>query len=118
MEVGCDSVGVDNPVVGQLAGNTGDPSVVWLIGSGGERLEIVWPAGFAVRFDGEVELLDDHGQHVAFGGETVYLQVPRSAAAGSTSNPYFATGLLAAGPRLNVDRPAEAAWTGCYGRRT
>jgi hypothetical protein len=116
MEVGCDSVGVADPVVGRVAGSAADPSDVWLVTQGDRRVEVVWPAGFTARFDERVELIDDQGSHVAFAGDVFYMQVPSSSAAGTADDPYFATGLLAAGPDFDLQRPSEAPWTGCYGR--
>jgi hypothetical protein len=115
-EVGCDSLGVDHPVVGHLAAGSSDPSVLWLVAPDGQRLEVVWPAGFSARFAAQPELLDEQGHHAAFAGDMVYLQVPRASAFGTVDDPYYATGLVAAGHDLDTERPAEAPWVGCYGR--
>lgn len=92
----CDAMAIDNPVVGQLAGDPGDPrEPVWLERADGTRLSVVWPAGFSVRFEPDATLYDEQGRAVARAGDTVTLwQVPVIAASGSFDDPYFAAGIL------------------------
>jgi hypothetical protein len=117
-DVGCDSMGVEDPVFGALEGAIDDPAVVWLRDVSGTRMDVVWPAGFVARFDPEVSLLSDQRERVATAGDSIYAQVRRSSAAGTTEDPYFATGFLAAGDAITVDDPLTAAgFAGCYGRR-
>jgi len=92
----CDAMAIDDPVVGQLAGDPGDPrEPVWLERADGTRLSVVWPAGFSVRFEPEAILYDERGRVVARAGDTVTLsQVPVAGAGGSFDDPYFAAGIL------------------------
>jgi hypothetical protein len=85
-------------VKGLLGGQAGAPDPVWLVADDGHRMVVVWPAGFAVRFNPDVELLDDRGRSVATAGETVTLgQVSTGSAAGTHDDPYIASGLVFGG---------------------
>jgi len=92
----CDAMAIDNPVIGQLAGDPGDPrEPVWLERADGTRLSVVWPAGFSVRFEPDATLYDEQGRAVSRAGDTVTLwQVPVTAASGSFDDPYVAAGIL------------------------
>jgi len=92
----CDAMAIDDPVVGQLAGDPGDRrEPVWLERADGTRLSVVWPAGFTVRFEPDATLYDEQGRAVARAGDTVTLwQVPVTAASGSFDDPYVAAGIL------------------------
>lgn len=59
--------------VGQLAGSSSDPLVVWLIDSSGERFNVEWPPGFYARFEPEVRLIAPDRSVVAQAGDTVRL---------------------------------------------
>jgi len=49
---------------------------------------VVWPAASSVRFNPDVEPLDDQGRSVATAGETVTLgQVSTGSAAGTRDDP-------------------------------
>jgi hypothetical protein len=55
---------------GVLAGDPGDPSLVWLM-SESERTELSWPYGFRVRFVPEAEVLAPGGRVVAREGAEI-----------------------------------------------
>ena len=85
-----------DPVVGRFEGSadaTGDKS--WLVDTHGARLFVVWPEGFALRFDPGATLVDPGGGAVANRGDEVMLsQVNRSEHSGTPSDPYLATGFV------------------------
>lgn len=118
-DVGCDSIGVKDPVVGILQGDVSDKVVVWLLDADGQRIEVVWPEGFVARYEPMATLYDAAGTRVAGAGQGIYLQVSRGSADGTTVDPYFATGLLAAGAAtVDPDDPtAGASYVGCFGRK-
>ncbi len=94
----CNAAAAVSPVTGALEGDPADPELVWLRSDTGQRLSITWPAGFAVHFQPEAALYDDHGVVVARAGNTVKLtQVFIGAHAGTPEDPYLASGLLFAG---------------------
>lgn len=80
------------PVIGTLDGQAGAPDPVWLVGPGGQRIIVVWPAGFTVRFDPEVQLFNDRGGLVARRGDRLELGNRISEAAGTHDDPYIAAG--------------------------
>lgn len=60
---------------GFLAGDSGDPERVWLeSGTGGDRLDLIWPFGFRVRFTPGAEVLAPNGDVVVREGEGVDLR--------------------------------------------
>ena len=95
----CPAFGLVDPVSGIFQGNpAGRPDRVWLERPEGERLSVVWPGGFTVRFDPVVALLDEHGTTVASAGDTVTLdQVRADSHAGTFADPYIASGILFGG---------------------
>lgn len=102
---GCDTIGVTDPVYGTLDGDASVPGgdAVWLVSPDGQRTSIVWPEGFEARFEPEPSLHDETGRLVAARGHTVMLQVERSVAAGTFEDPYYASGILLAGPTYTPD---------------
>lgn len=113
---GCDTIGVTDPVYGTLDGDasvTGGDAV-WLLSRAGQRTSIVWPEGFEARFEPEPSLYDETGRLVAANGHTVMLQVERSVAAGTFEDPYYASGILLAGPTYTPDSFAWATYDRCY----
>jgi hypothetical protein len=86
-------------VHGVLEGSPSDPGEpIWLRGSTGARISVIWPAGFSVRFEPTAVLYNDRGRAVARAGSTVVLpQVPAGSHAGTFGDPYLATGLLFGG---------------------
>ena len=94
----CDAIGVDNPVIGILEGDTAqgdDP--VWLRAPDGHKLSIIWPTGFTASFTPAVVLYDDRGAVAARAGDTITLQRDVSTASGSFNDPYYASGILLGG---------------------
>ena len=69
----CGMVGFD----ATLAGSPTDPRLVWLMagsspyGSSGERIDVVWPSGYRVRFSPALEVLDDTDMVRLHGGDRV-----------------------------------------------
>ena len=64
---GC-GVGVGLDAV--LHGSTSDPRVVWAADrSSGDRIDLVWPAGYGARFNPGLEVLDASGAIVAREGD-------------------------------------------------
>ena len=62
------SVGLD----GILRGSASDPHVMWMVDRRtGERVEIIWPAGYHARDDFGLEILDDSGTFVGKEGDLV-----------------------------------------------
>ncbi len=49
--VACEAFGLVDPVRGTLRGDAGGSEPIWLESADGRRLSIVWPKGFAVRFE-------------------------------------------------------------------
>lgn len=115
---GCDTIGVSDPVFGHLAGALpGDgPNVVWLDAPDGAELSIVWPEGFEARFDPTLVIYDQTGSVVARAGDAVMLQVSRHDAAGTSDDPYYASGIMLAGSFAPDDLSTGIVFTGCYPR--
>lgn len=116
--VGCDTIGVANPVFGHLAGafaiDSTDP--IWLEAPDGSRLSIVWPEGFTLEFEPAPVIYDQTGAEVARAGDAVMLQVSRADAAGRRDDPYFASGILLAGSFTADDISSGVAYQGCFPR--
>jgi hypothetical protein len=95
----CPAFGLVDPVTGNLQGDpAGRSDTVWLVGPDGRHLSVVWPGGFAVRFEPTVALIDDHGKIVASAGDKVTLgQVRPDSHAGTFEDPYVASGALFGG---------------------
>ena len=84
-----------HPLTGTIAGDAVDPERVWLVGPEGNRISIVWPEGFSVRFEPIVVLYDAGGQPVARAGAAVTLdQVDVEERAGTAADPYWASGFV------------------------
>jgi hypothetical protein len=56
-----------------LAGSPDDPSVAWVVSDEGQRVNVLWPAGFTARFGPEIELIDPIGQVFARSGDLLTL---------------------------------------------
>lgn len=110
----CDAMGVEDPVIGVMRGDDGDPELVWLEAPSGKRLTIVWPAGFAVAFRPRPVLVQADGHRVANEGDTIFLQVSRATAAGSHADPYLAAGIMLAGKHLSLHNLGAAKFHGCF----
>ena len=110
----CEAFGVEDPVIGVMRGDSGDPELVWLEAPNGKRLTIVWPAGFAVAFRPNPVLVQADGHKVANEGDTIVLQVSRAAAAGTRADPYVAAGIMLAGKHLSLDKLGAAKFQGCF----
>jgi hypothetical protein len=63
----CRGIGLD----ATLAGDPADPRVAWLVGSGGERQELIWPPGFSARFAPDLQVLDASGAIVFRAGDRI-----------------------------------------------
>lgn len=84
-----------NPLTGTLAGEALDRERLWLVGPQDDRISIVWPEGFSVRFEPTAVLYDDEGQPVARAGETLsFNQVNVDEHAGTSTDPYWISGLV------------------------
>lgn len=115
---GCDAIGVDNPVFGRLNGDVAQATEpVWLDDPDGRHISIVWPDGFKAVFKPQPSLVDGDGTAVANKGDTVLLQVGKAAATGTVDDPYYADGILLAGPQMDVDDYSGATYTGCLSRK-
>ena len=90
--VTCGMVNVPSHVRGVLRGDPGNTrETVWLEDEG-RRLSVVWPEGFAVRFEPEAVLYNEKGVAVARAGELTELtQVAKESAAGTFDEPYVAS---------------------------
>jgi hypothetical protein len=79
---------------GTLEGDERDPvEPVWLRMPSGARVSVIWPAGFAVRFEPRARLYDATGAIVGTAGSGIYLDnVAKSSATGSYDDPYVASG--------------------------
>jgi hypothetical protein len=65
---GCRGVGLD----GILRGSANDARVLWMEDRAtGERVELIWPAGYHARDDFGLEVLDDSGTFVGKEGDLV-----------------------------------------------
>jgi hypothetical protein len=78
------------PVIGALAGDPTDPQLVWIVAPNGQRLDVRWPPGFAVRFEPRLELVSDKGVLVGLGGQRIEINADPSAHAGSPEDPFVA----------------------------
>ena len=107
-----------DPVFGHLAGALpiDSPDPIWLEAPDGTHLSIVWPDGFALEFEPTPVIYDQSGAVVARLGDAVMLQVPRTAAAGTYEDPYFADGILLAGSFTQDDVSSGIAYQGCFPR--
>ena len=92
----CPAFGLEHPVVGTLRGDSAAPvEPIWLEGANGRRLSVVWPGGFAVRFDPTAALVNERGVVVAHAGDAVTLgQVRPDEHTGTFEDPYVASGIV------------------------
>jgi hypothetical protein len=70
-EYGCAGVGFD-PVVFH-GSQVGADTLVWVDDPNQRQVALVWPHGFSVRFDPQLQLLDGDGSIVARDGDTIEL---------------------------------------------
>jgi hypothetical protein len=116
--VGCDTIGVDDPVFGHLQGGQtlveDDP--VWLAAPDGTILHLLWPTGFVLRFEPLATLYDESGAFFGTEGDAVMLQVSRSSAEGTRADPYTAEGIVLAGTFRPDDLSSGVRFQGCYPR--
>ena len=86
-------------VVGALHTDPAQSESVWLVDRTGHHLSVVWPAGFAIRFDpSPAVLFNERGDVVATEGSWVTLGHTRpSDAAGTFDDPYFASEMTLGG---------------------
>lgn len=92
----CAAFGVLPAVEGILRGDPASINEpVWLEGDDERRLSIVWPEGFTLRFEPLAVLRDERNLVVAREGDSVVLgQVAQGEAAGTTDDPYIASGIV------------------------
>ncbi len=97
--VACPMFAVGDPVTGTLEGDPTDPlEPIWLRSTDGQRISIVWPAGFSVSFEPDAVLANEKGVVVARAGDTVTLtQVSITSHAGTFADPYLAQGSVFGG---------------------
>lgn len=94
----CAAFGLTNPVSGKLEGQAGSRERVWLEADDGRHLSVVWPEGFKLRFEPNAVIYNERGAIVARSPDRVVLTQTRpSDAAGTFSDPYFASGLVFGG---------------------
>lgn len=74
----CAGIGLLNET---LAGDPSDPRLAWLVGPGGQRLDVEWPPGFTARFVPGLEILDPSGDVLYRAGDTI--------GGGCTGDPYL-----------------------------
>jgi hypothetical protein len=92
----CPAFGLVDPLVGTLAGDPNGPGEpVWLEGVDHQRLSVIWPEGFTVRFEPMAVLYDEAGNVVSRAGQSTELdQVRADAHAGTFEDPFVASGIL------------------------
>src|SRR4051812_12906953 len=69
----CTAGASTEPLTGRLDGRAGEREPLWLVGTDGARLSIIWPEGFYARFDPTPGLFDDRDILVARAGDIVKL---------------------------------------------
>lgn len=70
-EVSPDAAGLLAQIGGQFVGAVVGPAVrTWLMQDNGQLVLMIWPRNFRARFD-PLLLLDEHGDMVAEGGESI-----------------------------------------------
>jgi hypothetical protein len=77
-DAACAGIGLLNET---LAGDPSDPRLAWLVGPGGQRLDVEWPLGFTAGFTPGLEIHDASGDVVFRAGDTVD--------GGCTGDPYL-----------------------------
>jgi hypothetical protein len=67
-QLSCAGIGLD----ATLAGDASDPRRAWLVQAGsGDRIDVVWPAGYRARFAPAIEVVDAGGNVVMTEGDQV-----------------------------------------------
>ena len=93
--VACAAFGLTDPVGGILDGQAGAREPVWLQADDGRHLSVVWPAGFTVRFEPDAAMYTDKSTLLGRAGDRIVLSQTRPGdAAGTSDDPYFASGLV------------------------
>lgn len=64
----CRGVGLEGAT---LAGSAVDPRVTWLVSVNGNRIDLVWPPGYAARFAPDLEVLNEANEVVFRQGDVV-----------------------------------------------
>ena len=60
------------PINATLHGSSADPAIAWLVDAGsGQRLQALWPNGYAARFDPGLAVIDQSGAVVLHEGDRV-----------------------------------------------
>jgi hypothetical protein len=82
-------------VIGRLdEGEDERPEPVWLRDASGERLSVIWPEKWHVRFQPELALSDSQGRVVATMGDEIELNASRRDHAGTFDDPYIAQSII------------------------
>jgi hypothetical protein len=98
--VACGAYALADPVHGTFEGEVRAREPVWIKTDDGRQLSVVWPSGFAVRFEPNPVLYNELGKPVAWAGEPTELSHTEwDEASGTFDDPYIAHG---------------AAYKGCY----
>lgn len=85
---------IDDPVVGTLAGDPGDPRLLWLVDDQRQRRDLVWPIGSTVDFRAG-RVIDGAGRGVAAIGKRLVLhQVRIDDYDGTPDDPYPVGGIV------------------------
>ena len=98
VDVLCPAFAAVDPVSGELRGDpTVSPEKLWMERDG-QRISVVWPEGFSLRFEPDAGLYDEHGSRVGHEGDVVTLdQVNVADHRGTFDDPYIAQGIVFGG---------------------
>jgi hypothetical protein len=89
-------------VIGTLRGDPADPRGVWLESPTGHRIDVVWPPGFAVRFQPAAAVYDGKRTNVARAGNRMEINTDPAGHAGSAEDPYPADQFNTGDPTLET----------------
>ena len=94
----CPAYGLVNPLSGTFEGQVNAREPVWIASDAGQRLSVVWPEGFSVKFGPAAVLYNEKGEEVArAGARTELSQVRPEEHKGTYEDPYIASGILYGG---------------------